>query len=163
MTTHGIAPARLTVLVTGASTGIGLELARCFAQGGYRLVLVARNRQTLETVAAELAAAHGVPVEVRPTDLASPSAPAELFDELRTAGIEVDVLVNNAGFGSQGAFADADLATQLQMLQVNVVALTHLTGLFLPGMVTRRARQGVERRLDGRLSAGAADGGVLRE
>jgi short-subunit dehydrogenase len=127
-----------TVLVTGASSGIGLELARCFAADGCRLVLVARNKAGLQTLAQELRQAHGVEVTVLPADLASPETPARLFTELQQAGVTVDVLVNNAGFGAHGNFAALPLQRQLEMVQVNVTTLMHLTGLFLPGMIERR-------------------------
>lgn len=125
-------------LVTGASGGIGLELARLFAADGRDLVLVARSRDKLSTLADELSAKHGVTARVVARDLARPEAPLEIFDELKGAGVEVESLVNNAGFGSYGLFAETDARAELEMLQVNVVALTHLTKLFLPGMIARR-------------------------
>ena len=127
-----------TVLVTGASSGIGRELARCFAADGARLILVARNRAALESLATELSKAHHGPVEIIICDLVWPRAPVQLFEHLQSDGITVDVLVNNAGFGAQGRFANLSLERQLEMLQVNVAALTHLTRLFLPGMIERR-------------------------
>jgi uncharacterized protein len=126
------------VLVTGASSGIGRELAKCFAADGARLVLVARKRQALQTLAEELHRAHKTQSEVLPADLAEPTTPARLFEHLQTNGTKVDVLVNNAGFGANGDFAGLPLARQLDMIQVNVTALTHLTGLLLPGMLTRK-------------------------
>ena len=126
---------RQTALVTGASSGIGLELAREFAAGGYNLVLVARSEKKLEELAAELRDRHGVGARVIAKDLARPKAPEEIFQE---AGDAVDVLVNNAGFATFGPFAETDLGRELEELQVNVVALTHLTKKFLPGMLTRR-------------------------
>jgi short-subunit dehydrogenase len=127
-----------TVLVTGASSGIGLELARCFAAEKCHLVLVARNTSALEKLAAELRGNHSIRVRVLTADLARPETPSEIFDELDQEKISVDVLVNNAGFGLHGTFAELPLNTQLEMVQVNVTALTHLTGLFLPGMIGRR-------------------------
>jgi uncharacterized protein len=131
--------AQETALVTGASSGIGRELVRLFAAEGTKLVLVARQREKLEQLAAELREAHGVDVRVLPADLADPRSPQAIFDELAAVGVEVDVLVNNAGFGAVGAVADLPLTRQLDMLQVNVTSLTHLTRLFLPGMIARRA------------------------
>ena len=128
----------MTALVTGASGGIGEELARLFAADGHGLVLVARRRDRLERLAAELREGHGVEARVLAADLARPDAPRELFEELEGAGVAVDALVNNAGFGSYGLFAGTDLRSELGLLQVNVVALTHLTKLFLPGMLARR-------------------------
>ena len=129
---------RLTALVTGASGGIGEELARLFAADGHDLVLVARSGDKLARLADELTAAHGVAARSLTADLARPEAPQEIFEELRDAGLSVDALVNNAGFGSYGLFAETDLRRELELLQVNVVALTHLTKLFLPGMIGRR-------------------------
>ena len=128
-----------TVLITGASSGIGLELARCFAADGCRLILVARNTEALETLAKELRQARKIEVRVLTADLALPATPKRIFEELRAAKISVDVLVNNAGFGANGTFAEIPLARQLEMLQVNITALTELTGLFLPGMIQRKS------------------------
>jgi hypothetical protein len=130
-----------SALVTGASGGIGEELARLLAADGRDLVLVARRRDKLESLASELSARHDVRARVIASDLAREQAPQEIFDELRDAGEEVDVLINNAGFGSYGLFAETDARTELDLLQVNVVALTHLTKLFLPMMIARRAGQ----------------------
>lgn len=127
-----------TVLVTGASSGIGLELARCFAAEGCRLVLAARNVGALEDLAAECRRLHGVEVLVQAADLAKPDTPVRLFGDLQQAGVAVNVLVNNAGFGAHGDFVELPLARQLEMVQVNVTALMHLTGLFLPGMFSCR-------------------------
>lgn len=129
---------RQTALVTGASSGIGLELARELAAGGYDLVLVARSEKKLEELAAELRGRHGAGARVLARDLARPEAPEEIFAELQGAGVAVDVLVNNAGFATFGPFAETGLGSELEELQVNVVALTHLTKKFLPGMLARR-------------------------
>jgi hypothetical protein len=130
--------ARETVLVTGASSGIGLELARSFAGGGSDLVLVARTRERLESLATELSERHGVSARVEPADLADPAAPAALAARLAAVGVAVDVLVNNAGFGALRPFAATESATHLEMVQVNVAALTELTHRFLPEMLERR-------------------------
>jgi short-subunit dehydrogenase len=127
-----------TVLITGASSGIGLELARCFAADKCRLVLVARHTGALQSLADALHRAHGIQTMVLTADLSQPEAPARVFNELQQAGVTVDVVVNNAGFGAQGMFADLSLRRQLEMIQVNVAALTELTGLFLPGMIERK-------------------------
>lgn len=127
-----------TVLVTGASSGIGLELARCFAADGCRLVLVARNRNALENLAAELRREHEVEAIVLVADLGRPESPKRIFEELSAQKISVDVLVNNAGFGANGMFAEISLARQMEMIQVNIAALTELTGRFLPGMIQRK-------------------------
>ncbi len=127
-----------TVLVTGASSGIGLELAKCFAADKSNLVLVARNMIAMETLAAELRRDHGCEVHVIGADLAQPEAPLRIFEELKGRGTSVDVLVNNAGFGLHGSFTELPLPRQLEIIQVNIAALVALTGLFLPGMVARR-------------------------
>ncbi|HAO79797.1 MAG TPA: short-chain dehydrogenase [Verrucomicrobia subdivision 3 bacterium] len=131
-----------TVLVTGASSGIGLELARCFAADKSNLVLVARNTAALEKLAAELRREHQIEVHVLTADLARPESAREIFEQAGRGGITVDVLVNNAGFGLHGAFTELPLPRQLEIIQVNVTALVELTGLFLPGML-RRKRGGI--------------------
>lgn len=127
-----------TVLITGASSGIGLELARCFAADGSRLVLVARNTAALEKLAGELRRNHDIEATVLTADLSLPETPEKIFSELKGRGMAVDVLVNNAGFGAHGLFLNLPLQRQLEIIQVNLTALTELTGLFLPGMVARR-------------------------
>ena len=124
-------------LVTGASSGIGWELAKLFAADKSDLVLVARRKERLDALAEELKDEFGVDVYVLPKDLSDPEAPKEIFEELKAAGIDVDVVVNNAGFGLRGPFANIDMDGQIDMVQVNVVALTHLTRLFLPGIIER--------------------------
>jgi len=127
-----------TVLVTGASSGIGRELAKYFAADGCRLILLARNLPALQTLADELKSAHQTHSEIVGMDLAQGDAPARLYEQLQSSGITIDVLVNNAGFGAQGQFAQLPLERQLEMVQVNVAAVTHLSRLFLPGMIERR-------------------------
>ena len=129
---------KMTALVTGASGGIGEELARLFAADGHDLVLVARSRDKLARLAEELRAKHAVDARVLAADLVRPEAPREIFEELGAGGTTVDALVNNAGVGSYGLFAETDLQSELDLLQLNVAALTHLTKLFLPGMLARR-------------------------
>ncbi|MGA2869225.1 MAG: SDR family oxidoreductase [Verrucomicrobiota bacterium] len=126
------------VMVTGASSGIGWELAKCFAADKSNLVLVARNRDALEKLSAELQAAHGIKVHILSADLSRPETPQRIFQELSAQNITVDVLVNNAGFGLHGEFLDLPLSGQLDIIHVNITALTELTGLFLPGMIQRR-------------------------
>jgi short-subunit dehydrogenase len=128
-----------TALITGASSGIGLELAHLFARDGYRLVLLARNRNTLRQIGDDLQARYSVTVRIAPKDLAHPATPSELYQELQEAGVILDVLVNNAGFGLSGAFQATDWTLEAEMMQVNMVAATHLTKLFLPQI---RAREG---------------------
>jgi short-subunit dehydrogenase len=126
-----------TALITGASAGLGRELARLFAADGHDLVLVARRREQLEALATELAAERGIAARVIADDLGEPSAPERILYELQRANIEVEYLVNSAGFGTNGPFADSDFIRELAMVQVNVTSLVHLTRLFLPDMIAR--------------------------
>jgi uncharacterized protein len=126
-----------TALVTGASVGIGRDLAFLFARDGHDLVLTARNEGRLQELAGTLREQFKVDVEVIAKDLSVPAAPQEIFDALKEKFIRVDYLVNNAGFGTHGQFVQSDLKEQLSMLQVNIVSLTHLTRLFLPLMLER--------------------------
>ena len=126
-----------TVLITGASSGIGRELARLFASDGADLVLIARSEGRLHELADELAAEYGVQAQVVPADLSQPASPGEIVEALRQQHIEVDVLVNNAGFGAHGPIAAIGAERQLDMIEVNVAALTRLTALLLPGMLER--------------------------
>jgi short-subunit dehydrogenase len=129
---------RPVALITGASGGIGLELARLCAKGGHDLILVARNQAKLEEIAKYLSGMYQIRVELIAADLADAEAPAAVVGAAAGRGMVVDVLVNNAGFGDWGLFGRADLDRQLAMIQVNVIALTQLTRLLLPGMITRR-------------------------
>ncbi|HYL22529.1 MAG TPA: SDR family oxidoreductase [Gemmatimonadales bacterium] len=122
-------------LITGASSGIGLELAKLFARDGHDVVLVARREAQLERLAAELADRYDVRATVIAADLADPAAPPEVARRVAAAGLDVRFLVNNAGYGLTGEFTRTDVATELRMIQVNITALTHLTKLFLPAMV----------------------------
>lgn len=127
-----------TVLITGASSGIGLELAKLFAADNSNLVLVARREEKLNHLATDLREKHDVEVQVVAKDLAHPIAAVEIHDALKSNGTQVDVVVNNAGFGAVGQFAELDTERQVDMVQVNVTALTHLTRLLLPDMLERR-------------------------
>ena len=130
-------PAAGTALITGASSGIGYEFALLFARGGYDLVLVGRNRSALEALASRVMEQFDVRAEVCALDLAAPSAPDELFSDLQRRRVYVDALINDAGFAMQGSFAENDVPTLLEMLQVNIISLTHLTRLFVPQMIDR--------------------------
>src|ERR1039458_3009864 len=127
-----------TVLITGASGGIGEELARLFAAHRHDLVLVARSERKLQSLCGELARAHGIQSRSLAADLADPGAPPRIFEALQQQGGAIDVLVNNAGFGACGAYAEIDYEVEARMIQVNVAALAQLTRLFLPGMLARR-------------------------
>lgn len=123
-------------LITGASAGIGNEMAKLFAADRFNLVLVARNEDRLKKLAAELKAAHGISVRVEPRDLSRPRAAAELFDALRDT--QISILVNNAGFGWRKPFADGELDRWLEMMHLNMDALVQLTHLFAQPMRARR-------------------------
>lgn len=126
-----------TALVTGASGGIGRDLAHVFAENEYDLVVSARSEGKLYDLAGELQQKHGTETLVIPADLSRPDSPPMIFTQLQAAGIEPDVLVNNAGRATYGSFVELDLERELRMVRLNVAALIHLTGLFLPEMVAR--------------------------
>jgi short-subunit dehydrogenase len=143
-------PSGKTALITGASVGIGRDLAELFAADGHDVILTSRNEAQLQQVAADLRSKYGITATVIAKDLSIPGAPAEIFDAVqkleKTAGkigtaavFCPDFLVNNAGFGSYGPFAESNIENELGMIQVNIAALTHLTRLFLPLMLQRRA------------------------
>jgi hypothetical protein len=125
-------------LVTGASGGIGLEIAKQLATRGDRLVLVARSAGTLESVATTLQQAGSPEVLVLPADLGSSTGVQHVLDEVARRGLEVETLVNNAGFGGAGAFATQDAAEQAGMIELNIRALTALTRQLLPPMLARQ-------------------------
>jgi uncharacterized protein len=127
-----------TALVTGGTSGIGLELATLLARDRHDVVLVARTRERLETVAKGLTEEFGVRATVVPADLADSRAPDTIAAALERANLPIDVLINDAGFGVHGPFAQTPLDRELAMIQVNVAAVTHLTKLLLPGMLDRR-------------------------
>jgi short-subunit dehydrogenase len=122
-------------LVTGASSGIGAELARLCAADGYGLILVARRQDLLDRLASELAASHGVKVRTIAVDLADPGAPTQIYRE--TAGETIEILVNNAGFGLRGRYDQTDWDAESRLIQVNITALAHLTKLYITDMANR--------------------------
>jgi len=129
-----------TALITGASNGIGLELARIHAKHGGDLVLVARSQDKLNQLADELRAQyHDIQITVIAQDLAMPHAAQSVFAQTEQLGIQVDILINNAGFGGHGRFFERELAKEQQMIQLNITTLTELTHLYLQGMVARRS------------------------
>ena len=128
----------MTTLVTGASDGIGLELARLAAAHHDDVVLVARRESRLRDLARELERQHGIRAHVVPADLARAGAASEVASHVADLGIHVDHLINNAGFGIYGGFVETPLDIELQIIQVNIVALTELTKRLLPGMVARK-------------------------
>ena len=124
-------------LITGASQGIGYEFAKLFAEQGYNLVLVARDKARLDQVAEELRGKHAGKFKVLAKDLGTTTAAQEIFAELKREQIFVSVLVNNAGFGFQGSFAELDLEGHRYLMHVNMTALMELTHLFLGPMLER--------------------------
>ncbi len=124
-----------TALVTGASAGIGRELAKEFAKADYNLVLVARTKDKLEQLAQEIKETNDVDILALQKDLLAKDSPQEIYDDLKEQGIRVDCLVNNAGFGNYGEFAKADIKKEIASIQLNIVALTELTWLFMQDML----------------------------
>jgi short-subunit dehydrogenase len=131
--------ARSAALITGASSGIGAELAKLCAAAGKDLILVARRDGELQSLAAALAARHGIQASALAADLSDPAAPLYIFQSVQSSGAEVDILINNAGFGLLGPFSQTNWQLEAAMIQVNVTAVAHLTKLFLPGMIQRRS------------------------
>lgn len=130
-----------TALITGASSGIGLALAKVFAKNGHDVILVARSEDKLQALKAELSKAHGIQATVFSHDLTERSAPQALFDQVQQHGLTVDVLVNNAGYGDYGEFAEGDWSKLEGMILLNMLATTHLSRLFLPAMIQRGSGQ----------------------
>lgn len=127
-----------TALITGATSGIGRELANLFAKDGYNLVLVARSDDSLQQIAQEYEQQFGITTTIISKDLTDPSAPDQIYQETQQQGLTVDVLVNNAGVGEYGMFAtDTDLQKELSLIQLNITSLVHLTKLYLGNMVSR--------------------------
>lgn len=139
MSTKNNGAARRTALITGGSGGIGLELAKVLARNHFDIVLVARKRDTLEGAAGQLEGKFNVTAHVFAADLRREEAPQAIFDFLRNENIPIEILVNNAGFGLGGEFAETDINRELEMIQVNIAALTQLTKLFLPAMIKRKS------------------------
>src|SRR5258706_6833241 len=131
-----------TALITGASSGIGLELARCFAEDGYNLVLVSRSAEALEAEAAQLGREFNVSAAAIARDLGQLNAGTELAQTLGERSLNIDVVVNNAGYGAAGAFDGSDLSAQLGMIDLNVRAVVELTHLFWP-RILKNKRGGV--------------------
>ncbi len=128
-----------TALITGASSGIGKELAHIHAQKGGDLILVARRQDRLHALKVALEETHNISVVTIVKDLSTPNAAKELFEEVKKQAITVDFLINNAGFGLRGKFHELSWERQMQMIQVNMVTLTALMHLFLPEMIARNS------------------------
>src|SRR5216684_2911353 len=125
-------------LITGASSGIGVAFAEELAVGGTKLVLTARRKDRLDELARRLTATYKISTEVIAADLADPNAPEKIFAFTKEKGIEIDLLINNAGFGQYGELPSVEKQRLLDMVQVNCHAVVHLTRLYLPEMVARR-------------------------
>jgi short-subunit dehydrogenase len=128
-----------TALITGASSGIGKELAHALAERGYELILVARRKERLSAIAKELTSTYKTKVSVYAMDLSTPGSSAQLEKKALADGHSVDVLVNNAGFGTNGRVADENRARVAEEIQLNIGTLVDLTIAFLPGMVKRKS------------------------
>lgn len=128
-----------TALITGASGGIGLEFANIHAEKGFNLVITARSEDKLNTLRQDLQVKHGVSVDVIVADLSHQDAPQKIFTEIQERGIEIEYLINNAGFGGHGAFVDRNWKDDESMIDLNIKALTELTHLFLPQMLQRNS------------------------
>ena len=131
-------PLGQTALVTGASAGIGVDLAECFAADGYNVIVTARTESALREVAERLAKRYGVTATPIAVDLVAIGGGRRLADEIAKRGLSVDVLVNNAGYGHAGAFNQSDAATELGMIDLNNRALLELTHIYWPGMIANR-------------------------
>ncbi|MGV3152286.1 SDR family NAD(P)-dependent oxidoreductase [Sarcina ventriculi] len=128
-----------TALITGASFGLGFEFADIFAKEKYNLVIVARNKEKLEDVALELRKKYGIEVTIIVADLSNVNSPKRIYDEISEKGIKIDVLVNNAGSGKYGFFADSQDASSIDMINLNITSVTLLTKYFLTDMVKRHS------------------------
>ncbi len=129
---------RRTVLITGASNGLGVEFAKIHAAKGDNLVLVARGKDKMNLLKTEIEKRHNVSVLVIGRDLSEPAAAKTIFNELKTQKIKVDYLINNAGFGDFGNFENSNWEKQLQMINLNITALAYFTRLFLPDMIKNK-------------------------
>ena len=128
-----------TSLITGATAGIGYELSKIFAKNGYNLVIVSRDKQRLEAIAEDLKNENDIQVKVISKDLCESSAPGELYDKVKADGIDINVLVNNAGFGTNGKFTDFSAEKHMDLIQLNIASLTMLCKLFGTDMIKKRS------------------------
>lgn len=128
-----------TVLITGASSGLGFELSKIFAREGYDLVLVARREDKLNSLKEEIESVYNKKAYVFPADLSKSNAPDDILAYTNENNLSIDILVNNAGFGDFGEFSKLDANKQTNMINVNVTALTRLCRLFLPQMTERKS------------------------
>lgn len=130
---------RKNALITGASSGIGKEMAKIHAEQGGDLILVARSQEKLENLKSELEQQHDIQVKIIVKDLTHTDAPRQIYEECKAKGIEVDYLINNAGFGGRGKFHEREWEQDQAMIQLNILALTALTRFFLPDFVSRNS------------------------
>lgn len=128
-----------TALITGASSGIGLEFARIFAMNNCNVVITARNESKLNELAKELEVKHNIKVKIIAKDLSDKNSPQEIYDELKSEGIEIEYLINNAGFGGYGKFQNTDWNHEEEMVQVNITALMYLSKVFVQDMLARNS------------------------
>ena len=128
-----------TALITGASSGIGKEFARIHAERGGDLIIIARSKDKLDALKAELENKHNIKVFVIAKDLSQPEAPEEIYNEVKKSGIEIDYLINNAGFGGLGKFHEREWEKDRAMINLNITALTALTRFFLPDFTKRNS------------------------
>lgn len=136
---HKLKVMKNVALITGASSGIGKEFARIHAAKGGDLIIVARNQERLNELKAELENKFKVKVKVIVKDLGQPAAPKEIYDEVKASNIQIDYLINNAGFGGHGKFHERPWEADLSMINLNIIALTALTRFFLPDLVKRNS------------------------
>ena len=153
---------KTVALITGASSGIGREFAAIHAERGGDLVIVARSADKLAAVKNELESKHSIQATVISKDLSLPDSAQQIYDEVNAAGIKVDYLINNAGFGGHGKFHEREWSDDLAMIQLNVVTLTALCRLFLPDFVTPCKRSHPQRLFNSQSSAGPVAGCILR-
>jgi short-subunit dehydrogenase len=125
-------------LITGATFGIGYEFAKLFASEGFNLILVARNKNRLSAISKELFEKYKIDVQTIEKDLSHLNSAEEVFEEVNKKNLEVEILVNNAGFGNHGKFWETDLKTELEMIQLNITSLIQITKLFLPKMIENK-------------------------
>jgi len=126
-------------LITGASSGIGYELAKVFAEQGHHLILTARSESKLQELKASVESQYKVQAEVIPGDLSKPEGSQKLFQAIQNKGLSINILVNNAGFGDHGFFHESNLEKDKEMIQVNITSLIELTHLFLPSLLKARS------------------------
>lgn len=126
-----------TVLITGASSGIGRELSKFFAKDNYNLILTARNEQKLNDIAEKLTESYNSQITIIKKDLSKADSAEELYKEIKSRNLEIDILINNAGFGKSGPFCSGDTETYSEMIRLNILSLTILTKLFLKDMIKK--------------------------